>query len=345
MALDLSYKPVEVVSTAGMSESDWLDWRRKGLGGSDSSAVMGCSPFCTARDLYYDKRGIAPAVQEEPNWVTLKVGHLLEPLVAEIFARQTGYRVYQIQTMFRHPLFPFMQADVDYFIETDDGRHGILECKTSHPNNKGKWADEAVPYNYELQCRHYMAVMNLDFVWIACLFANNEADFVKRRIERDLDAEEELIRNEQHFWEDYVQAGVEPPYTENGDLVLASLRKHYGPSDPDAPAIVLDTSAAMDLERYLQLKACKQEFDQKSREADRRMKEAIAPILDAMGTAERATLTHGGKAYSVSYASRLRHTIGKENLERLQRELPDVYAEYATASESRICTVKVKEEM
>ena len=28
MALDLSYKPVEVVSTAGMSESDWLDWRR-----------------------------------------------------------------------------------------------------------------------------------------------------------------------------------------------------------------------------------------------------------------------------------------------------------------------------
>ena len=58
MALNLSYKPVEVVSTAGMSESDWLDWRRKGIGGSDSSAVMGCSPFCTARDLYYDKRGI-----------------------------------------------------------------------------------------------------------------------------------------------------------------------------------------------------------------------------------------------------------------------------------------------
>lgn len=114
MALNLAYKPEEVVSTAGMPESEWLEWRRKGLGGSDSSAVMGCSPFCTARDLYYDKRGIAPAIQEEPNWVTLKVGHLLEPLVAEIFAKQTGYRVYQIQKMFRHPLYPFMQADVDY---------------------------------------------------------------------------------------------------------------------------------------------------------------------------------------------------------------------------------------
>ena len=97
MALNLDYKPVEVVSTAGMPESEWLEWRRKGIGGSDSSAVMGCSPFCTTRDLYYDKRGIAPAIQDEPNWVTLKVVHLLEPLVAEIFARQTGYRVYQIQ--------------------------------------------------------------------------------------------------------------------------------------------------------------------------------------------------------------------------------------------------------
>ena len=87
MALNLAYKPEEVVSTAGMPESEWLEWRRKGIGGSDSSAVMGRSPFCTARDLYYDKRGIAPTIQEEPNWVTLKVGHLLEPLVAEMLLR------------------------------------------------------------------------------------------------------------------------------------------------------------------------------------------------------------------------------------------------------------------
>lgn len=344
MTLNLDYKPVELVSTAGMAEEDWLDWRRKGIGGSDSAAVMGCSPFCTTRDLFYDKRGIAPAMQEDSNWVTLKVGHLLEPLVAEIFARKTGYRVYQIQMMYRHPLYPFMQADVDYFIETDDGRHGILECKTSHPNNKGKWENDAIPYNYELQCRHYMAVMNLDFVWIACLFSNSESDFVMRYIERDLDLEEELIRNEQHFWEDYVQAGIEPRYTEDGDLVLASLRKHYGPSDPEEPAVVLAPALAADLHRYLQLKARKQEFDQKSREADRRMKEAIAPVLDVMGTAERAVLDKDGVIYTVSYASRYRHHISKESLEKLKLDHPEVYDAYATVSESRTCSVKVKEE-
>lgn len=344
MALNLAYKPVELVSTAGMAEEDWLEWRRKGIGGSDSAAVMGCSPFCTTRDLYYDKRGIAPAIQEEPNWVTLQVGHLLEPLVAEIFARQTGYRVYQIQMMYRHPLYPFMQADVDYFIETDDGRHGILECKTSHPNNKGKWENDAIPYNYELQCRHYMAVINLDFVWIACLFSNSESDFVKRYIERDLDLEEELIRNEQHFWEDYVQAGVEPPYTEDGDLVLASLRKHYGPSDPGLPEIELDTSLGRDLLRYLQLKNLKRGYEKDLNDADRRMKEAIAPILDQMGTAEKAVLRYNGVRYTVSYASRYRHSIKKEHLERLKREQPAIYDEFVTVSESRTCTIKAKEE-
>lgn len=344
MALNLAYKPVELVSTAGMAEEDWLDWRRKGIGGSDSAAVMGCSPFCTTRDLYYDKRSIAPAIQEESNWVTLQVGHLLEPLVAEIFARQTGYRVYQIQMMYRHPLYPFMQADVDYFIETADGHHGILECKTSHPNNKGKWENDAIPYNYELQCRHYMAVMNLDFVWIACLFSNSESDFVKRYIERDLDLEEELIRNEQHFWEDYVQAGVEPPYTEDGDLVLASLRKHYGPSDPGLPEIELDTSLGRDLLRYLQLKNLKRGYEKDLNDADCRMKEAIAPILDQMGTAEKAVLRYNGVRYTVSYASRYRHSIKKEDLERLKREQPAIYDEFVTVSESRTCTIKAKEE-
>jgi len=344
MALNLAYKPEEVVSTAGMPESEWLEWRRKGIGGSDSSAVMGCSPFCTARDLYYDKRGIAPAIQEEPNWVTLKVGHLLEPLVAEIFAKQTGYRVYQIQKMFRHPLYPFMQADVDYFIETDDGRHGILECKTSHPNNKGKWADDCVPYNYELQCRHYMAVMNLDFVWIACLFSNSENDFVKRYIERDLDLEEDLILNEKHFWEDHVLAGVEPPYTENGDLVLASLRKHYGPSDPEKPVVMLAPALTLDLQRYVQLTALKRDYEQKVKEADQRIKEASASFLDAMGTAERATLTSDGIVYTVSYASRYRHSIKKEDLERLKLEYPAIYDTFVSVSENRCCTVKAKEE-
>lgn len=98
------------------------------------------------------------------------------------------------------------------------------------------------------------------------------------------------------------------------------------------------------LQRYLQLTALKRDFEQKAREADQRIKEAAASILDAMGTAERATLTSDGMVYTVSYASRYRHSIKKEDLERLKLEYPAVYDTFVSVSESRCCTVKAKEE-
>ena len=234
MFLNLNYSPEVVVDTTTLTEKEWLEYRRLGIGGSDVAAIMGQSPFCTGRDLYYDKRGIRPVVNEdEDNWVAKSVGHRLEELVAEIFSYKTGLKVYPIHKMFRHPLYPFLLADVDFFIDFPDGTTGILECKTSNYHCQDKWANNCVPLNYEYQCRHYMAVMNLNVVYIACLFGNNENEYVIRKIERDYDFEEDLINEEAYFWNEYVQKGLEPPYVESGELVLESIRRHFGPGDKD----------------------------------------------------------------------------------------------------------------
>ena len=77
---------------------------------------------------YYDKLGIQAVMdEEEDNWVAKEVGHRLEDLVAEIFSRQTGLKVYPVRKMFRHPLCPFMLADVDFFIDFPDGSKGMLD--------------------------------------------------------------------------------------------------------------------------------------------------------------------------------------------------------------------------
>ena len=55
-----SYEPEVVVDISTLTEKDWLDYRRKGIGGSDVAAIMGVSPFATIRDLYNDKVGIQP---------------------------------------------------------------------------------------------------------------------------------------------------------------------------------------------------------------------------------------------------------------------------------------------
>ena len=133
----LNYQPEVLVDTADLSREDWLDYRRLGIGGSDAAAIMGLSPFATIRDLYFDKIGVTPVIEEEEeNWVAKEVGHRLEDLVAMIFAKKTGLEVFPVRKMFRHPLYPFMLADVDYFIRFPDVFMGTERNKTSFDREK-----------------------------------------------------------------------------------------------------------------------------------------------------------------------------------------------------------------
>ena len=182
------YAPQILVGTEGLPREQWLEYRRKGIGGSDAAAVLGISPFRTGRDLYYDKLNIVTADDAE-NWVQLEVGTLLEPLVAKIFAHKTGYKIYRRPFMFQHPLYPWMLADLDYMVELPDGTTAILEIKTTNYNAKDNWwynGEEIVPIYYESQGRHYMAVMNIDRVYFCCLYGNSEDEAMIRRIDRDM---------------------------------------------------------------------------------------------------------------------------------------------------------------
>ena len=77
MVLWLKYEPQELVDTSNLSSEEWLSYRRRGIGGSDAAAILGISPWRTARDLYYDKLNVVKADVDE-NWVALEMGHLLE---------------------------------------------------------------------------------------------------------------------------------------------------------------------------------------------------------------------------------------------------------------------------
>ena len=343
MGLDLNYEAEVFVNTENLSREDWLSFRRKGIGGSDAAAIMGMSPFCTKRDLYYDKLGIQPVVdEEEDNWVAKEVGHRLEDLVAEIFSRKTGLKVYPVRKMFRHPLYPFMLADVDFFIDFPDGTKGILECKTTNYNCQNKWANDSTPVNYEYQGRHYMAVMNIDRMYFACLYGNNENEFFIRYIERDMDIEEDLIAEEEYFWKENVGKGAEPDYTEKPDLVLESIRKHCGPADKDAEQVKLGRRYLGSIRKYMELKELKAQHDGEAKKLEEKMKEAYAEIVEAMGTSCTAVITDGGTQYVLSYNPSYRTGIDRKGLERLKVQHPDVYDDYVNTTESRRFSVKMK---
>lgn len=337
------YSPLVVTETAHLTEAEWLDFRRGGIGGSDVAKVLGVSPYASARDLYYDKLNIKPMVDVEDNWLQKEIGHLLEPLVAKLFEKKTGLKVYQIKKMFKHPVHQFMYADVDFFIETEDGKRGILEIKTSHYNNRIKWADDAVPYHYELQVRHYLCVTDLDFAYIACLFSNSEEDFIFRKIERDRTYEQMLIESEKDFWENYVLARKEPPYTEDGDMILESIRRHYGSADKTASGIILTSDEILRIKQYSELKKRKSELEAQVKETDDAMKRAYAPIVDRLGKSCTATGKHDGISYKITYNPQYRDKISKDNLKKLQISDPDVYSKYVETTEIRIFRADIKE--
>ena len=334
-------QPVVLVDTENLTEEEWLSWRRRGIGGSDAAAVMGQSPFCTKRDLYYDKKGIKPVLEEEEsNWVAKEVGHRLEDLVAKIFSNKTGFPVYPVRKMFQHAKYPFMLADVDFFIVFPDGSRGILECKTTNYNCQDKWANNSVPVNYEYQGRHYMAVMNLDVVYFACLYGNNENEFIIRKMERDLDAEADLIAEEEYFWMECVLKGEEPPYTEKPDLVLESIRKFCGPAEPDAEMLRLGSGYVNSIKRYMELKNRKSVLEAEAKRVDTEMKSAYCGIVEAMGVNCKATVQSGDERYTVTYNPVYHTGIDRKNLERLKLQHPDIYDDYVTVSESRRFSVK-----
>lgn len=340
MARDTAYQPLVLTDTSKLTRPEWLEYRRKGLGGSDAAAVLGISPFRTARDLYYDKLGIVTADDQE-NWVALEVGTLLEPLVARIFAKKTGLKVYQRKSMFQHPSYPWMLADLDYLVELPDGTTAILEIKTTSYNGRDKWwynGEEIVPVYYEVQGRHYMAVMNLDRVYYCCLYGNSEDDCLIRHIDRDMAYESELIALEQDYWENYVLTRTPPPYIEDdGDLILESLRRTRGPSDADAPPVSFSKTQSARVARFLELQEEKKLRTVNVQQVDSELQRLKALIVADMGASSTAVAEDG---CTVTWKPFRKSGISKEGLERLREVHPDIYAEYVTCSESRRFSIK-----
>lgn len=114
----LPYEPIVITDTTDLPRDEWLAYRKTGIGGSDVAAILGISPFGTARDIYYDKLSIASFYDDEANKYQKKIGTLLEDVVAEMFAEVTGYRVFKIRKMFRSREHSFYACGCRFFCPT-----------------------------------------------------------------------------------------------------------------------------------------------------------------------------------------------------------------------------------
>ncbi|MDY3869402.1 MAG: YqaJ viral recombinase family protein [Pyramidobacter sp.] len=299
-------RPTKVCRTAGMLESEWLELRRKGIGGSDAAAVCGMSPWNTPLGVYLDKTGISTSVASRDKCEErMHFGHVMEDVVASEFAlRNPKLRVCRSGFMYSDAEYPWMLANVDRVVR---GESAGLECKNVSEYGAEGWEHDGVPDHYRIQCLHYMRVMGWRKMYIAAIIGGNR--YVQRAIHRDSDGEsliEAIISAERVFWKDHVEQGVPPAVSSPDDVKELFPRALDVMREPEQE----DIADARELARVqAEIKALKLKED-----------ELKVRLQYAVGTAEglRGLCTFKNRAGAVSYQRMAEAELGAERVETLK---------------------------
>ena len=191
----------------------WLAQRRNGIGASDIAAVLGISPWKTPLQLYMDKRGELPPQEDAPQ---LRRGRMLEPLVLDFYADETGHEVTRQQECVVGAE-PWMLATLDGFDAIDNAP---VEAKTVNAFSAQEFGDhgsDEVPLHYSAQVHWQMMLTDASTGYLAALIGSD--DFRIFTIKRDHDLESLLIARAAEFWQ-RVQAGNPPEPNSEVDVKL-----------------------------------------------------------------------------------------------------------------------------
>jgi len=298
--------------TAFVSTKDWESLRHFGIGGSDSSVVMGVSPYQSEEGLYYDKVGFPEKVVDPGRQAIFDRGHFLEPKVIEVFCRMTGAVQIPETRMFQSKTHPHSTANLDGVLRMPTGNLAIFEAKSAVDcfAKAEEWFGSNIPPNYLTQIHQYLGVMNdprLEGVYIGMLpctdhtlagtYIGSEYDtgrYFHQFEARDEMYEEDILCAEDDFWADYVEAGIAPVPSKNAEIDKTVMTRYRTTpvSDPEVAPVVISYENFEDLYNRLiaseeQVTAMTKELENLKNFRDTMRNELIA----AMQGAQEATLT------------------------------------------------------
>lgn len=258
-----------VFSTVAQNEDEaaWLAARTKGIGGSDVGAICGVSDYTCARQIYLKKTGQFEDSVKENSQASERMlfGHLLEPVVAEEYARRSGKKIKVSPATLVSKEYPWALANIDRFIVDDEGKPiGILECKTAGEHMKTDWEEGELPISYIYQLNWYLWVTGLTYGAFACLVGGNKF-FYYEMYRNDNLLNTEIIPKVSEFWNNNVKNLI-PPELDGSGAATTMVNEQYKevvknselviPEDEynDLAASIVETKAKIkELEKILDL--------------------------------------------------------------------------------------------
>lgn len=149
------------------TRDEWLEARKKFIGGSDIASIMGLSAWKTNVQLYREKKGLVMPDDLSDNPL-VEYGSKAEEHIRALFELdhpelKVGYVP---ENSWRNTKYPFAAASLDGWTVDEKNRTGILEIKTATITSalqSQKWKDR-VPDNYYCQVLYYLGVTEWEYV-------------------------------------------------------------------------------------------------------------------------------------------------------------------------------------
>ncbi|MGU5582551.1 YqaJ viral recombinase family nuclease [Aeromonas hydrophila] len=298
-----------LASTTELTREQWLDIRQLGIGSSDAAVAVGLSPYKCPLSLWLEK-----TARKAPEDISQKEAVLwgveLEPVLAQVYTKRTGYKVRRVNAVLQHPEHTFMLANLDREVVGHPDGPGILEIKTASYHSAPQW-EEGVPVAYQCQVLHQLAVTGHAWAEVAVLIGGQ--DFRIYRIERDEEKIGDLIRREAHFWQQVRQDWQPEP---DGSSDAAAALGWLFPRD-DGQTVDLSDSPEFNqlFGQLLQLREQKEAVEQQESLIKQRLQATLGEAT--------AGLFADGKITWKRSKDRL-----APDLERLGQDHPDLLSHY-----------------
>ena len=106
------------------------------------------------------------------------------------------------------------------------------------------------------------------------------------------------------------------------------------------PEISISSLESRSLEKYLKLSEEKSQLEKRKKEIEAEQRALSVPFVELLGQGCKAVIEDGSFRYRITYNPTIRTQIGKENMEKLKNQHPDIYEEYTSTTESRIFRIK-----
>ncbi|WP_034773923.1 YqaJ viral recombinase family protein [Exiguobacterium antarcticum] len=255
-----------LVNTKDMDKNEWLEWRKKGLGGSDIAAIAGLNKYKSAMSVYLEKTGevdIEDTAGEAAYW-----GTVMEDVVAKEFEARSRHKVRRKNHMIHHPEHPYLLGNLDRVLI---GKKELLECKTASAYLKEEWKDDEIPAAYLIQVMHYLNITGYEAAWIAVLIGGNH--FIYKRIERDDELIQYITDIASDFWNNHILKRIPPAY--DGTGASSDLLKQLFPMAESDSEIELPDDADDLIDAYRFAKEREAEVKKSVLDAENRLKGMI----------------------------------------------------------------------